>query len=96
MVVQALKTDREWKAKGCKLEYISKDADECKKYNERITRQALIKKQNKLIKKLEKRICVWNKHTSIVPTDAKEKNLKKLKEKLIQEQNKLRFFLESE
>lgn len=117
LVVQALKPDRQWKAKGWKLEYISKDAEECKTRKEEFDRimsqkiqerdetkrkkrlqrkeaKRLLRIQRKVIRRIEKRISIWNNHTSVIPTDAKERNLKKLGEMLIQEQNRLRIFEE--
>lgn len=135
LVVTALKTDRQWKAKGWKLEYISRDADECKELKENIIkendnkirerkeakirarierkeakkiarmkdnenkrkesrRRIEIKKVKNIIKRIENRISVWNAHTTNTPSDAKDRNLKKLCEMLSKEQFRLKFLSE--
>ena len=82
LVVNALKDDRQWKAKGWKLEYISRDADECSKFKEEVKRnnemKILLKSKPKLEQKLEK----WKKHYAKKPTKENIQNMKKIEDNL--------------
>lgn len=82
LVVNALKTDRQWRAKGWKLEYISKDAEECSKFKEEVKRNKEMKMLLKSKPKLEQKLEKWKKHYAKNPTNANIQNIKKIEEKL--------------